>query len=168
MKKTVTPERAALIAEYVHAHWSYNPTTGTITGRGDRAIGRLRPDGGLHCIAYLSDGTKASVLLHRAAWLLMTGTWPVDEIDHDDRNRANNRWVNLRTATRGQNRQNLSKRTAKGRLRGAQPYYRKWKSTIRVDGVTEYLGLFSTEEEAHVAYCARKRELHLFNPEQKA
>ncbi len=165
--KTVSPERAAAIAHYVRTHWGYNPVTGEVTGRGGKPIGKLRPDGALDCLAYLADGTKASVLLHRAAWLLATGEWPIDEIDHDDRNRANNRWGNLRTATHGQNRQNLARRNAKGRLIGATPYYRKWKGTIRVDGVTLYLGLFETEIEAHEAYCAKKRELHTFNPEQK-
>lgn len=165
--RTVTPERAALIADYVRSHWAYNPSTGSIIGRSDKPIGKLRPDGALECLAYLADGTKAMVLLHRAAWLLVTGGWPDVEIDHDDRDRANNRWLNLRPATKGQNRQNLSARTAKGGLRGATKYRDKWKAQIKVDGVHHYLGLFDTEEEAHEAYCARKRELHTFNPEQK-
>ncbi len=167
MKNAVTPERAAAIAHYVRTHWGYNPTTGEVTGRGGRPIGKSRKDGGLDALAYLADGTKASVLLHRAAWLLVTGEWPSDEIDHDDRNRANNKWTNLRPATRSQNQQNRGRRNVNGRLIGTTPYYRKWKGTIRVDGVTHYLGLFDTEIEAHEAYCARKRELHTFNPEQK-
>lgn len=165
--KAVSPEKAQLIADYVRSHWGYNPSTGIVSGRGGRPIGKLRKDGALDCLVYLADGTKASVLLHRAAWLLATGVWPPDEIDHDDRNRANNKWGNLRCATRGQNRQNLARRNAKGRLLGATPYYRKWKATIRVDGVTRYLGLFGTEQEAHDAYCKEKLKAHVFNPQQK-
>ena len=165
--KKVTHERASQIASYVRTHWGYNPITGDVTGRLGKPIGRLRPDGALDCLAYLPDGSVASVLLHRAAWLLATGHWPPEEIDHDDRDRSNNRWINLRCATHGQNRQNLSRRNSAGRLRGTHPYYRKWKSTIRVDGRTIYLGLFDTEEQAHEAYLSMKRALHTFNPEQK-
>lgn len=164
---TVDPDRAEAIAEYIRAHWGYNPVTGIVTGRKGLPIGKLRPDGALDCVTYPAGFKTSSVLLHRAAWLLMTGAWPALEIDHDDRNRANNRWKNLREATHAQNRQNLSRRGKHGRLRGALPYHRKWKSMIRVGGVTQYLGLFTTEEEAHAAYCTAKLRLHEFNPEQK-
>lgn len=39
---------------------------------------------------------------HRFAWLWVTGKWP-KEIDHINGNRSDNRWINLREATRFQN-----------------------------------------------------------------
>ena len=167
--RKVSPELAAEIAAYILSHWAYDPISGYLFGRGGRRIGTRRKDGALQALVYLPS-CKTGVLLHRAAWLLQTGAWPVEEVDHDDRNRANNTWVNLRAATRGQNRQNLSSRTAKGGLRGGKTPRAngKWVGQIKPPGgKVTYLGIFDTEEEAHAAYCKAKRELHDFNPEQK-
>ena len=167
--KVVTPELAALLAEYVRTHWTYNPETGVVSGRGGRPIGKKRKDGGLDCTVRFPDtGVVTAVLLHRAAWLLKTGEWPVVGIDHKDGDRSNNRWLNIRDATQSQNRQNLKGVSAKGVLRGCTPYYRKWKAQIKApDGKHHYLGLFPTQEEAHAAYCKAKLELHPFQPVQR-
>lgn len=44
--------------------------------------------------------------LHRLAFLYMTGVFPSEEIDHINRIRDDNRWVNLRLATRSENQHN--------------------------------------------------------------
>src|ERR1017187_11030261 len=40
---------------------------------------------------------------HRLAVFFMTGEWPEQDPDHRDNVRENNRWANLRPATRSQN-----------------------------------------------------------------
>lgn len=166
LMKTISPERAKELAAYIRSHWGYNPDTGVVTGRGGKPIGTRRRDGALQALAYLPSGTTA-VLLHRAAWLLATGRWPTAEVDHRDGNRRNNRWRNLREATRAENQQNRRQRGAAGNLIGCSRYYRKWKAQIRHEGRVHYLGLFDTEQEAHAAYCEAKQRLHTFNPEQR-
>ncbi|MCK5642553.1 MAG: HNH endonuclease [Gammaproteobacteria bacterium] len=67
-------------------------------------------------------GTK--VYQSRLIWLIKTGNWPIEEIDHKDRVRSNNMWSNLREATRVQNVKNRS------------PFVRRMKSgTSGIPGV---------------------------------
>jgi hypothetical protein len=50
-------------------------------------------------------------LAHRLIWRMVTGEWPTHQIDHEDRDRANNRWKNIRPATNKQNSENLTVRS---------------------------------------------------------
>jgi hypothetical protein len=100
---------------------------------------------------------------HRLAWLLIAGSWPMHEIDHIDMVRSNNRFMNLREATRSKNTMNRGARaeTASG-LKGAcwDKSRNAWIATIRVDGKQHFLGRFATAEEAHAAYAAAAATLH--------
>lgn len=98
---------------------------------------------------------------HRLAWLYMTGAWPSGELDHKDTNPSNNRWNNIREATRVQNTHNtsLSKSNTSG-FKGAYWHKKsgKWMAHIKYNCKTIYLGLFDTREEAHAAYVAKAIE----------
>ncbi len=50
-------------------------------------------------------------LSHQLAWFWMTGQWPDPECDHRDTDPSNNRWVNLREATRSQQCANQRRRS---------------------------------------------------------
>lgn len=90
---------------------------------------------------------------HRLAWLYMIGRWPDPEVDHKDTNRTNNRWTNLREATRTNN--NGNRKQTRPTLKGAywDARRQKWYSKIKCHHRSEWLGCFSTELAAHEAYC---------------
>jgi hypothetical protein len=99
--------------------------------------------------------------IHRIVWKLVKGEEPPEFVDHEDRNRGNNRIRNLRAATRREQRWNsrLNKDNRAG-LRGVGRRKNKWMARIKVDGKSRCLGTFDTAEEASAAYQAAARELH--------
>ena len=96
---------------------------------------------------------------HRLAWFYMTGRWPPDEIDHKDLDTSNNRWANLRLATRKQNNENRSGWARSG-CKGITSHGRKWRARIRHNGVQTHLGLFPSKDAAVAA--RREAEQRLF------
>lgn len=101
---------------------------------------------------------------HRLAVLYVTGEWPSGEVDHRDGDKANNRYRNLRNASRSVNQQNLRaphRRGSSGFL-GVSFHAAtgKWRARIWTDGGNKSLGLHETQALAHAAYVAAKRSLH--------
>ena len=89
----------------------------------------------------------------RLAWFYMTGEWPAELVDHRDRDRLNDRWENLREATRLENLHNSSvKQNSVSGIKGVRFRKNRWEAVIRVDGKRVYLGRFHTPYEAEVAY----------------
>lgn len=98
---------------------------------------------------------------HRVIYAIMTGEWPPYEIDHIDGDRANNRWNNLRSVTRGEQRLNskLRKDSRSGVLGvGWYAKKQKWRARIRLRGKQKHLGFFDTVEAAAAARHAAERE----------
>jgi len=103
---------------------------------------------------------RCYVLVHRLAWFLYYGTFPVFEIDHVDTNKANNCINNLRDATHRQNHQHCPKKVKRiggaftSRHKGVAWHKRDqvWMAQIRVDGRSIHLGNFRDEYEAACAY----------------
>jgi hypothetical protein len=100
---------------------------------------------------------------HRLAWLWMIGEWPAEEIDHIDGNPLNNRWKNLRLATRGENQFNRgADYTNTSGYKGVTYHKqcRKWVARIGHKRKSYHLGLFETAKTAHAAYCEAAIRLH--------
>jgi HNH endonuclease len=97
---------------------------------------------------------------HHLAWLYKKGNWRFQVMDHRDLDRSNNRWINLRRATRSQNNANtrVSRSNACG-LKGASPDRGRWRATIRKHGRKRHLGKFATPQAAHAAYAKAARRL---------
>lgn len=136
----------------------YDPQTGVWTWRvrrgnkraGSRA-GHVRAQDGY--VTIHMDG--ANHLAHSLAYIYMTGTLPDFDLDHRDLVRSNNRWDNLREATRSRNKQNQRvRRDSVTGFKGVTQHGRTFGARIQAGGSRLYLGSFSTPEEAHAAYLA--------------
>ena len=86
------------------------------------------------------DGER--YLAHRLAVLYRTGKWPKDETDHRNRKRHDNRWTNLREATRRQNIRNQIARAPSG-LKNIYKARNRWRVLLNVDGKLKSFGSFS-------------------------
>lgn len=104
-------------------------------------------------------------LVHRIAWLYMTGEWPPEDkmIDHIDGKPANNAWHNLRLATPAQNGQNRGR--PENNTSGFKGVHRnqsngKWCAQITANGVRHWLGEYRFPELAWAAYCEAAEKYH--------
>lgn len=93
---------------------------------------------------------------HRLAWFYVTGEWPPEDIDHKDGHRANNRFANLRLASRSENLGNMRVKAHSCAYKGVSFYKRtgRWRARIRKDGKLIDLGYHGTPEQAHAAYVS--------------
>lgn len=139
----------------------YDPELGwfmwTAGSRAGRAAGSFNKRLGYVVIGV--DG--ADYYAHRLAFLYVLGAWPPREADHRDRNKTNNRWRNLRPATRKQNKENspLQKNNTSGR-RGVYQAGKKWVAKIKHHRVSVHLGTFDSKQGATEA--RHKAEKTLF------
>jgi len=104
--------------------------------------------------------------MHRLAWFIVTGDWPKNEIDHINGVRSDNRFENLREATRyGQSQnQGLGRRNKSGYMGVSWSKFGKWVAQISIDGKRYNLGYYDDPEVASEAYKKAKRMGHLFHP----
>lgn len=120
--------------------------------------GALRKDGYLNI-----EIDYKGYLAHRLAWLYMTGEWPENQIDHINMIKSDNRFCNLREATRNENRHNQTKfsNNTSG-IKGVdwhKPNH-KWRARIRLNNKLIYLGSYNDIKDAAAAYEIASKQYH--------
>lgn len=157
-------KRSGMVCEaLIKMHISYDRETGIFTcikpyGRNGlgRRVGYERPDG------YRTIGIAYQVFQeHHLAWWLVTGEWPVDQIDHINGLRADNRFENLREATALENNRNkIRMRNNSSGVNGVCFHRRdgNWRAYIMTLDGNRHLGYFPTFDEAVLARRAAEIE----------
>lgn len=137
----------------LHELFSYDPDTGVLrwkqTGRGRKKGNKAGSVGSHGYLAVSVDSKK--YLNHRIIWLWMIGSWPEEQIDHIDKDRLNNKWMNLRdvsASTNMFNRDDLPSGSGEKFIYW-QNHKKPWKVIVTQGrGCTSNLGSFKTKEEA--------------------
>ncbi len=109
--------------------------------------------------SWVENGKDRSVTMHRQIMQPPTGL----QVDHINGDGLDNRRCNLRLSTASQNQMNRDFSRGISRFKGvwhkAGRRSRPWAAYIAKDGKRYFLGAFSTEEEAAMAYDDAARRL---------
>ncbi len=141
----------------------YNPETGLFWRRKTNTRVQTKSENGYFRVRI---GAGNEIPVHRIIWKMMTGFDPRWEIDHINGVRHDNRWENLREATRKQNNHNMPIRSDnRAGFKGVGFSRGRYVARIIKDGKKHYLGSFWSPEEASEAYKKAAIELHAeFSP----
>lgn len=157
-----TPLAETLTAERARELFNYDPETGALTwkprqGQGARNDRTGQLAGSPHADGYIAVQVgRRKYMAHRVCWLIVTGAWPTDEIDHRSRHRADNRFANLRDVSKAVNQQNRGNVTGVDFHKATQ----RWRARITAGGKCMWLGLFREQATAEAAYARAKEVLH--------
>lgn len=131
---------------------SYDPETGEFRHKSGKLAGWINSDG--YRMIKIDNETYSG---HRLAFYLMTGEWPEHHVDHENKIKNDNRWINLREATHSEN---MTNRPLKDGFRGVYKHGNKFKAVLKKDNIPHYLGLFPTKELAAKAWDCAALEFH--------
>ena len=144
-------------ASELHALLEYDPESGALTWKPRPRTRGWRPDISGRVDNTLDNGRArigvlgGRYLAHRLIWCMMTGSWPLYQIDHINGNPSDNRWSNLRQVTNQENCRN-QKRRANNRSGVTGVIWRKdhslWTAQIQANGKRVHLGFFKTKDAA--------------------
>lgn len=142
---------------------SYSPDTGEFVWvnplrsfeRG-KVAGTVMADGRYVMIKVSSIGFLGHIL----AWLYMTGEFPTVELDHEDGNGLNNKWLNIRPATRSRNNQNRVSKNNRHGVQGVLTRNGKFYGRVRLNKKSYVTADYLTVEEAGAAVAVLRHKLH--------
>jgi len=134
-------------AEVLRDLFRYDAETGILTRAAD---GKVMGSSNGHYLQLYMDGRK--YLVHRVIWKMVTGSEPL-QIDHEDLNKMNNRWLNLRSATKTQNEANRPARKDNRLGCKGVSLTKSGKFCVRIfDGQKWWCRTFASLDEARSAH----------------
>jgi hypothetical protein len=152
-----------LTQDYLKTILDYNQETGVFSWKVRKAnrypVGTIA--GSIESKGYIQIGINGKYYMaHRLAWFYVHGEWPIDQIDHINRIKTDNKLSNIRCVSQSENMQNKISRGT---------YFRKdnkkWQAHIKIPGGKFIrLGHFDSEEKAHQAYVDAKKKFHTHLP----
>lgn len=104
---------------------------------------------------YVGSIFKRLYAAHRIVWVICTGRWPAEQIDHINGIRTDNRFDNLREVSNVENGRNQQlKASNTSGVNGVRQRGNRWLAEIVVDGARITLGSFHTQDAAAAARSA--------------
>lgn len=108
------------------------------------------------------DGVSYRIYMHQQ----ILGKKEGFEIDHDDGDGLNNQRYNINHVTHRQNMQNrhsgIADKQSKYPWLAWHKNREKWQARIKINGKLKFLGYYSDEYEAYLAYCKAEKNLAHF------
>lgn len=99
---------------------------------------------------------------HRLAFLWMMGHWPENDVDHRNEVKSDNRWDNIRTATRQQNNANKGKQSNNTSGYKGVTWNKatgKWQAAVTFNRKRYHLGFYDDPAYAAAVHAGASRLL---------
>lgn len=143
-----TPEQAL-------ARYRIEPTEGKVYNSIGQEVGNEGSDGYYRLTLY-GEGKKWTIRRCRVIFWKHYGRWPELELDHEDRNKHNDKISNLKETSHSD--QMINRRLSDNRELPVGVYLRTRMRNKPYAAVFKgkHLGLFASPEEAHQAYLTAK------------
>jgi hypothetical protein len=155
-------DKNTLTQEQLKEQLTYDPDTGIFRWNTTRVGVKRGKIAGCYDRAYYVIRLNGfNYRAGRLAWLYMTGEWPKYNIDHRNNVTDDNRFINLRDATYGENNRNSSRqKNSSSGYKGVSKEGNAYRSRIMFRGKDYNTGCHPTAEDAYLAYCKKAKELH--------
>jgi hypothetical protein len=152
--------------EYVESLLDYDAETGELRWKVERSnqirVGQLvTSSDSKGYIRVTINGRRHQV--HRIAWLLVHGEWPVEEVDHINMVTSDNRISNLRACSHSENRRNTNRyRNNSSGIKGVSwnSASNSWLARLAVNGKNIYAGSFKNLGDAERAVAKLREQYH--------
>lgn len=143
-------------SETGHLYWIKKSSDKTVVGA---RAGWQRSKNGYRQIGLLGR----IIYEHRLIWLLVSGQFPENQIDHKNGIKDDNRFENLRHATSSQNLSNIGAK--RDNTSGTKNVHwcnrvKKWIAKVKRHGKTHRAGAFDSYEDAVSAAAIARAKIH--------